>query len=155
MNTTQKVKFYTKDFFSKYDQIHRKLRIWSHAVHKLVPTSNFLIPSEMRIYQKHYCKSSAQNIVLLRYCQPHGNNYIFCTLFATSQLVPKWSDNIFSFSVSIFNSFFSIKKNAKFSHIYDSLKKRCKPHFLFKPVGSNRTLGLLYHAMFRLLVRCL
>ena len=65
--TAQQMKFCMKDFFSKCDQIHRKLRIWSHAVHKLVPTSTFLIPSEMRIYQKHYCKSSAQNIVLLRY----------------------------------------------------------------------------------------
>ena len=34
MNTTQKVKFYTKNFFSKYDQIHRKLRIWSHLLKK-------------------------------------------------------------------------------------------------------------------------
>ena len=55
--TAQQMKFCIKDFFSKYDQIHRKLRIWSHAVHKFVPTSTFFIPS----------KSSAQNIVLLRY----------------------------------------------------------------------------------------
>ena len=27
--TAQKMKFSIKDFFSKYDQIHRKLRIWS------------------------------------------------------------------------------------------------------------------------------
>ena len=29
-HTVQKMKFSIKDFFSKYDQIRRKLRIWSH-----------------------------------------------------------------------------------------------------------------------------
>ena len=29
-NTAQKTKFSIKDFFSKCDQIHRKLRVWSH-----------------------------------------------------------------------------------------------------------------------------
>ena len=32
--TTQKLKFSIKDFFSKCDQIHRKLRIWSHLLKK-------------------------------------------------------------------------------------------------------------------------
>ena len=42
MNTTQKIKFYTKDFFSKCDQIHRKLRIWSHLLKKsLMKIFNF------------------------------------------------------------------------------------------------------------------
>ena len=31
-NTAQKMKFSIKDFFSKCDQIHRKLRIWSHLL---------------------------------------------------------------------------------------------------------------------------
>ena len=30
----QKMKFFIKDFFSKCDQIHRKLRIWSHLLKK-------------------------------------------------------------------------------------------------------------------------
>ena len=30
--TTQKIKFSIKDFFSKYDQTRRKLRIWSHLL---------------------------------------------------------------------------------------------------------------------------
>ena len=30
--TEQKMKFSIKDFFSKYDQICRKLRIWSHLL---------------------------------------------------------------------------------------------------------------------------
>ena len=33
-NTAQKMKFFIKDFFSKCDQIRRKLRIWSHLLKK-------------------------------------------------------------------------------------------------------------------------
>ena len=32
--TTQKMKFSTKDFFSKCDQIRKKLRVWSHLLKK-------------------------------------------------------------------------------------------------------------------------
>ena len=32
--TAQKMKFSIKGFFSKYDQIGRKLRIWSHLLQK-------------------------------------------------------------------------------------------------------------------------
>ena len=32
--TAQKMKFYIKDFFSKCDQIRRKLWIWSHLLKK-------------------------------------------------------------------------------------------------------------------------
>ena len=32
--TAQKIKFSIKDFFNKYDQIRRKLRIWSHLLKK-------------------------------------------------------------------------------------------------------------------------
>ena len=30
----QKMKFFIKEFFSKSDQIHRELRIWSHLMKK-------------------------------------------------------------------------------------------------------------------------
>ena len=33
-NAAQKMKFSIKDFFSEYDQIRRKLRIWSHLLKK-------------------------------------------------------------------------------------------------------------------------
>ena len=33
-DTAQKIKFSIKDFFSKRDQIRRKLRIWSHLLKK-------------------------------------------------------------------------------------------------------------------------
>ena len=32
MYTAQKMKFSIKDFFSRYDQIRRKLQIWSHLL---------------------------------------------------------------------------------------------------------------------------
>ena len=32
--TTQRMKFFIKDFFSKCDQIRRRLRIWSHLLKK-------------------------------------------------------------------------------------------------------------------------
>ena len=41
-HTTQKMKFSIKDFFSKCDQIRRKLRIWSHLLKKsLMENFNF------------------------------------------------------------------------------------------------------------------
>ena len=43
LNTAQKMKFSIKDFFSKCDQIRRKLRIWSHLLKKsLMENSIFL-----------------------------------------------------------------------------------------------------------------
>ena len=38
---TKKMKFSIKDFFSKCDQIRRKLRIWSHLLKKSL-TENFI-----------------------------------------------------------------------------------------------------------------
>ena len=39
--TAQKMKFSIKDFFSKCNQIHRKLRIWSHLLKKFL-MENFI-----------------------------------------------------------------------------------------------------------------
>ena len=39
--TAQKMKFSIKDFFSKCDQIRRKLRIWSHLLKKSI-MENFI-----------------------------------------------------------------------------------------------------------------
>ena len=40
-NTAQKMKFFITDFFSKCDQIRRKLRIWSHLLKKSI-MENFI-----------------------------------------------------------------------------------------------------------------
>ena len=39
--TAQKIKFFIKDFFSKCDQIRRKLWIWSHLLNKFL-MENFI-----------------------------------------------------------------------------------------------------------------
>ena len=39
--TTQKMKFSIKDFFSKCEQIHKKMQIWSHLLKKLL-MKNFI-----------------------------------------------------------------------------------------------------------------
>ena len=42
--TAQKMKFSIEDFFSKFDQILRKLRIWSHLLKKsLMENFTFLV----------------------------------------------------------------------------------------------------------------
>ena len=45
--TPQKMKFSIKDFFSKCDQIRRKLRIWSHLQKKSL-TENFIFSAVIR-----------------------------------------------------------------------------------------------------------
>ena len=44
--TAQKIKFSIKDFFSKYDQVRRKLRIWSHLMKKSL-IENFIFCAEL------------------------------------------------------------------------------------------------------------
>ena len=39
----QKMKFSIKDFFSKCDQIRRKLRIWSHLLKKSLMENSFFV----------------------------------------------------------------------------------------------------------------
>ena len=39
--TAHKMKFSITDFFSKFDKIHRKLRIWSHLLEKSI-MENFI-----------------------------------------------------------------------------------------------------------------
>ena len=50
-NTAQKVKFSIMDFFSKRDQIRRKLRIWSHLLKKSL-MKNFFFCSVMNAFMR-------------------------------------------------------------------------------------------------------
>ena len=43
VNTAQKMKFSIKDFFSKCDQTHKKLRIWSHLLKKSLIENFFFV----------------------------------------------------------------------------------------------------------------
>ena len=51
-NTAQKVKFSIEDFFSKCDQIRRKLRIWSHLLKKSFNRKLHFLCSEKHNFQK-------------------------------------------------------------------------------------------------------
>ena len=55
--TTQKIKFPIKDFFSKCDQIRRKLRIWSHLLKKSL-TENFNFLCSVSQYYDTYSVNS-------------------------------------------------------------------------------------------------
>ena len=69
ITTAQKMKFYITDFFSKCDQICRKLRIWSHLLKKSV-MENFTFCAVCEPYHQFlqakkslYNKLTAPNIV--------------------------------------------------------------------------------------------
>ena len=51
--TAQKMKFSIKDFFSKCEQIHRKLRIWSHFLKKSL-MENFIFCALNLIHFKYF-----------------------------------------------------------------------------------------------------
>ena len=53
--TAQKIKFFIKDFFSKCDQIWRKLRIWSHLLKKSL-MENFIFCAVMFIIKQELDK---------------------------------------------------------------------------------------------------
>ena len=46
LEDAQKMKFFIKDFFSKCDQICRKLRIWSHLLKKFLMENLFFCAVE-------------------------------------------------------------------------------------------------------------
>ena len=65
--TLQKMEFSIKDFFSKYDQIRRKLRIWSHFLKKsLLENFIFCAVWQLIILSKIIC-ISAVTLILLSY----------------------------------------------------------------------------------------
>ena len=59
--TAQKMKFSIKDFFSKWDQIRRKLRIWSHLVKQSL-MENFIFCAVFAIW---FTMVSERNFVKL------------------------------------------------------------------------------------------
>ena len=63
-NTAQKMKFSVKNFFSKCDQIHSFLPIWSHLLKKFLMES-FVFVQAMRI-SKDYVENSRKCYRVLR-----------------------------------------------------------------------------------------
>ena len=67
--TAQKMKFPIEDFFSKCDQIRRKLRIWSHLLKKSL-MENFIFCAAIR---------STQNMVSLKLLTFYPKDtHVFC-----------------------------------------------------------------------------
>ena len=65
--TAQKMKFSIKDFFSKYDQISRKLQIWSHLLKKSLMESYifravYALPSRYSADARHSKYQLAANL---------------------------------------------------------------------------------------------
>ena len=55
--TAQKIKFSVKDLFSKCDQIHRKLRIWSYLLKKSL-MENFIGCAVKHLWQRFFAVNS-------------------------------------------------------------------------------------------------
>ena len=67
--TAQKMKFSINDFFSKCQQIRRKVRIWSHSLKKSLMENfifcaglSFVIYSERQLYTLHLIKKDLQTL---------------------------------------------------------------------------------------------
>ena len=52
--TSQKMKFFFKDFFKKWAQIHGKLQIWSHLLKKSL-MENFIFLCSVWNFQLKFC----------------------------------------------------------------------------------------------------
>ena len=73
--TAQKMKIFVKDFFSKCDQIHRKLRIWSYLLKKslmenlvfcaVVMLSKTVEHVSIYVTHKQYCSRKAKLVLKL------------------------------------------------------------------------------------------
>ena len=61
VTTTQKMKFSIEDFFSKCDQIRRKLRIWSHLLKKwLIGNFIFCTVNKFQLWRHEIIKKNNQ-----------------------------------------------------------------------------------------------
>ena len=61
--TVQKMKFSIKDFISKYDQIRRKLRIWSHLLKKSL-LENFTFCAVLELFLKKVMPTEPLSVTL-------------------------------------------------------------------------------------------
>ena len=92
--TAQKMKFSIKDFFSKCDQIRRKLRIWSHSLKKsLMETSYFM----QCIYQQWNVSRFGLILFLIYPYLAWIQRKIKIKVYSTFEFVICWQ-NKFSFS---------------------------------------------------------
>ena len=60
--TAQKLKFSTKDFFSKCDQIRGKLKIWSHFLKKSLMKNFIFLCSDLTILFQDFGKDFRKTV---------------------------------------------------------------------------------------------
>ena len=65
--TAQKMKFSIKDFFTKCDQIRRKLRIWSYLLKKSLMENFIFLCNGKYLFDVILFHSSIQNSIYLTY----------------------------------------------------------------------------------------
>ena len=82
-DTAQKMKFFIKDFFSKCDQIRRKLKIWSHLLKKSL-MGNFIFCSMWLVSRgternaldgAYYCMTQPDDRLIIPWT--HGVNWTY------------------------------------------------------------------------------
>ena len=80
--TAQKMKFSVTNFFSKCDQIRRKLRIWTHLMKKSIMENLFL--AFFRLFYPPRIKDTVRKIekAIAYVFQKHHDNFAF-QLFIT------------------------------------------------------------------------
>ena len=86
-DTAQKMKFFIKDFFSKCDQIRRKLRIWSHLLKKSLMENFMFVQCDLPETLWKLCFSTKLLQQEIRW-----NNGILCSVCTIKDLVVEvWS----------------------------------------------------------------
>ena len=74
--TAQKTKFSIKDFFSKCDQICRKMRIWSHLLEKSV-IENLFLRSDSSMLRRTPTEKLKNRRLMFRFCFSTFRSLIF------------------------------------------------------------------------------
>ena len=112
--TAQKMKFSIKDFFSKCDQIRRKLRIWSHLLKKSL-MENFIFCEVFHIARK---KLNTKIFIWAESVIINNNN--------TSFQKGNWGQNITPTFLHIFVNIMEKKPSTKFYDVSDYFWGSCK-----------------------------
>ena len=84
-STAQKMKFSIKDFFSKCDQIRRKMRIWSHSLKKS-SMENFIFCAVINFFLENLTQNlflflpQYKNFIIIRDFNMKGNIFQILTV---------------------------------------------------------------------------
>ena len=106
-STAKRTKLSIKDIFSKCDQIHWLLRIWSHSLKKSL-TENFLYSSQCFSKNIDYLKTSKAKLLILNLHFSFRQFCLFCIIAYSSwklvlskKLVKIWNDKVKKLSTKV------------------------------------------------------